>query len=157
MVCFLKQSPDFGHNSCNARDFTTLAYICGKIRTYQTKVFFWVWSEFPVDTDYQGSSQIYITYIVGHLNHFPKVSICSMKVLKRTFPFKGIVEGSGHALQTSRIERFTFGIQYKKLFFGSIWPILRFNLTNSSVAFVSTWAMSHSCTCLVCWLKHFGF
>ena len=66
----------------------------------------------PVDTDYQGSSQIYIAYIVGHLSHFP-MSICSMKVLKRTFPFKGIVEGSGHALQTSPIERFTFMIQLK--------------------------------------------
>ena len=85
--------------------------------------FFWVWTEFPVDTDYQGSSQIYNAYIVGHLSHFP-MSICSMKVLKRTFPFKGIVEGSGHALQTSPIERFTFMIQLKKLFFGSIWPIL---------------------------------
>ena len=74
--------------------------------------FFWVWSEFPVDTDYQGSSQIYNAYIVGHLSHFP-MSICSMKVLKRTFPFKGIVEGSGHALQTSPIERFTFMIQLK--------------------------------------------
>ena len=74
--------------------------------------FFWVWTEFPVDTDYQGSSQIYNAYIVGHLSHFP-MSICSMKVLKRTFPFKGIVEGSGHALQTSPIERFTFMIQLK--------------------------------------------